>query len=106
MGIYLTVLVEFLSPNKGGRKNPINLNGSSYRPHFRVTGDLEYLGVQFVEGPEREIKPEELVVAKVKLIYYPNVSYDKLINGKEFEILEGAMVVGKGTVVNKELFDQ
>ncbi len=97
---FIHVLVEFLTYEEGGRKGPIYLNGFSYRPHFRVIGDAEYLGIQFIEGPDRLISPKEWVTAKIWLMYYPNVSYEKLSVGKEFEILEGRNVVGIGTVIS------
>ncbi len=39
-------------------------------------------------------------MAKVCLLYHPDVSYNKLCQGKEFEILEGAIVVGRGRVIS------
>jgi translation elongation factor EF-Tu-like GTPase len=75
-------------------------DGQGYRPHFRIIGCSELLGVQFVEGPDRYIHPKEKVQAKAELIYYPDVSYENLIIGKEFEILEGTNIVGKGIVIS------
>lgn len=62
------VSVEFLSTKEGGRKSPIVLIGGSggYRPHFRVIGDTEYLGVQFLEGPKRIISPNERIIINYK----------------------------------------
>ena len=94
------VLVKFLSAGEGGRLGSIYLNGYGYSPHFRIIGDTEYLGVQFIEGLHRIINPKEWVIAKVWLMYYPNVNYEKLSEGKEFEILEGTKVVGTGTVIS------
>ena len=98
MKLCINVLVQFLSEDEGGRKSLLYLNG--YRPHFRVIGDTEYLGIQFIEGTDKIINPKEWISSKVYLIYYPNVSYEKLRIGKEFEILEGAKIVGIGTVIS------
>jgi translation elongation factor EF-Tu-like GTPase len=97
------VSVEFLPSDEGGRKNPVYLNDGGYRPHFRVNGNTEYLGVQFLEGPDRIINPNERVTAKVWLMYHPDMFYDKLSEGKEFEILEGAKVVGRGVAISPPL---
>ena len=94
----ISVVVKFLSADEGGRKNAlICLKG--YRPHFRVINDNEYLGVQFIEGPEGVVIPQVEFTAKVRLIFDPDVSYKNLNNGKEFDILEGARIVGKGIVI-------
>lgn len=101
----ISVSVEFLPADEGGRKGNFYLAGG-YRPHFRVFGDTEYLGVQFIEDPNRIINPKEMVTARVSLVYYPDVSYSKLCVDKEFEILEGARVVGKGRVINPVSIDE
>lgn len=108
---YLDVSVEFLAKGKDYRERKFYLNGgngysSGYSPHFRAIGDSEYLGVEFIEGPDRLIGQGEVVNAKVELMYYPNVSYKKLIKGKKFEILEGDMVVGRGYVVSLVNFEE
>ncbi|MDP4147031.1 MAG: hypothetical protein Q8936_21585 [Bacillota bacterium] len=102
---FLDVSVEFLSKDKDYRERKFYLNGSKgysrgYSPHFRVIGDSEFLGIEFIEGPDRFIGLGEMVNAKVELMYYPDVSYEKLIKGQRFEILEGATVVGRGYVLS------
>lgn len=64
------------------------------------------MGVEFIEGPDRPISPGEFVTGKVLLMYYPNVSYSKLKVGKEFEILEGALIVGIGCVKSPISFEE
>jgi hypothetical protein len=39
--------------------------------------------------------------ATIKSLYEPNVSYEELIEGARFEILEGSRVVGYGEVLRK-----
>ncbi|WP_316570912.1 hypothetical protein [Neobacillus sp. YIM B06451] len=109
---WLNVLVEFHPVNEGG-KNAVRLGDylygdrylNGYRPHFRIIGETEYLGIQFLSGPEGLIRPKEKVNAKVSLLYYPQVPYDKLCDGIEFEIFEGANIVGTGKVIGSLQFD-
>jgi hypothetical protein len=96
----INVSVTFLPPEKGGRKSPLFLN--AYRPHLRVIGDTEYLGVQFNENSNRGIAPNVEFKSEITLLYFPDVSYKKLRPEAEFEILEGAKVIGKGKVINQE----
>lgn len=94
---WLNVTVEFMPIiGKDGSERHFHLN--EYRPHFRVTGDSEYLGISFFDCPQSLVRPSELVDAKVSLIYYPNVPYEKLKDGQTFDIIEGRKIVGKGTV--------
>jgi hypothetical protein len=96
----INVSFTFFSPEKGGRRSPIFLN--SYRPHLRVIGDTEYIGVQFNENPNKGIAPDVKFDTEVTLLYFPDVSYKKLRHETGFEILEGAKVIGKGKVINQE----
>ena len=74
-----TLLVEvvFLGPTGGGRKSPPVLALGHYRPHLvvrdrgaryaRIRGNVveeDYLGVSFVEGPEKVVfgEPQTLCV--------------------------------------------
>ena len=100
----INVSVIFFSPDEGGRKESIYLN--DYRPHFRIIDGSEYLGVQFIEAPDKVITPDEKVDTKVLLLYFPDVSYNKLRQNTEFEILEGAKVVGKGKVISLTSADE
>lgn len=106
----LTVTVEFLPKSDHKKEKKFYLDewtyGIRYSPHFRVIGDSEYLGIQFIEGPDKPVEPGEVVAAKVSLLYYPNVSYDKLTLGQEFEILEGPNIVGKGMVTGAMSFEE
>ncbi len=94
----------------GGRKSPVDLNSHQYRPHFKLLEDDELLGVEFIQGSHAPVKPGESAYAIVRLLYYPEVNYSKLIEGTEFSILEGAKVVGHGRVIsryeNNEVFDK
>lgn len=87
--------VEFLDPSVGGRDN--TLVTSPYRPHFRV-GDGELLGVQFFDGPDTPVPPSVVVSAKAQFMYFPEVNYDALCPGAQFEVREGARIVGVGLV--------
>ncbi len=61
-------------------------------------GDGEYLGVEFVDGPDEPIPPGLGVNAKVRFPYSPQVNYAPLRLGTQFVVLEGARVVGVGVV--------
>jgi translation elongation factor EF-Tu-like GTPase len=102
MAGFAEVLIEFLPMEKGGRRTPIWLSTDSptqYRPHFRVRdGDGEYLGVEFVDGPDAPVPPGGITYATVRFIYEPEVCYDALVVGARFEVMEGSRVVGTGQV--------
>jgi translation elongation factor EF-Tu-like GTPase len=96
---YLIVSIELFSAEEGGRNTPLNPDTVGYMPHFRVIGDTEYLGVRFLGGQNETITPGKIFEVTVLLMYFTQVSYDQLIQGAKFEILEGPKVVGKGTVI-------
>lgn len=91
--------VEFLPASLGGRSQPPFLNNQRYRPHLRVPPDNSMLGVEFIEGPNGPVPVGTPVLASVRLVYEPNVSYASLKEGCGVEILEGPHVVGHGRVV-------
>ena len=98
---YTDVTVVYLSPEEGGRQTTPCLNNKKYRPHFRVLGTKEWLGVEFIEGPDEPVKPGEPTPSTVRLLYAPEVSYVELQAGARFEILEGPNVVGSDEVVRR-----
>ncbi len=102
MAGFAEVLIEFLPTEKGGRRTAICLSTDSpahYRPHLRVRdGDGEYLGVEFVDGPDEPVSPGCNTYATVRFIYEPEVLYDALVVGAQFEVMEGSRVVGIGQV--------
>jgi translation elongation factor EF-Tu-like GTPase len=90
------VCVQFICPEAGGRASPVILS-QSYRPHFRVdTG--EYLGVQFVGGCSESAEAGVPISAEVTFAYAPEVNYEALKVGAQFQILEGRRIVGVGVV--------
>ena len=99
------VWIHLLPSESGGRTLPLDLcndRPGQYRPHLRViNGSGEMLGVAFMDGPDDPIQPGESTHATVKALYEPFVSYDELVEGSHFEILEGARVVGHGEVVRR-----
>ena len=96
------VFIELLPTASGGRQTPVDLNNDhpgSYRPHLRVVGGSgEMLGVAFMDGPDEPVSPGESAHATIQGLY-SGVSYQELVEGAQFEILEGARVVGSGRVV-------
>jgi hypothetical protein len=72
----------------------------SISPSFLVIdGSGEMLGVAVMDGPDDPIGPGDSTQATIKSLYEPSVSYDELVEGTHFEILEGPNVVGYGEVV-------
>ncbi len=108
--------VTFLSTDEGGRTQPVNLSGGTYRPHLVVgnpdqrhaiyrdgnIGTEHYLGVQF-KTTDIICEPGEPYVVDLQLMYYPRVDYSSLIVDAEFTIREGGRVVGFGRVMKSPL---
>jgi hypothetical protein len=90
----IEVEVALTPATSGARSQPVIPDG--YRPHFRVNRG-EYLGVEFV-GASRRHEGNPLTLAKVRLLYWPEVDYDALSTGAAFDVLEGPTVVGHGRV--------
>jgi translation elongation factor EF-Tu-like GTPase len=105
MAGFAEVLIEFLPKEKGGRRTPICLGTDAsgrYRPHFRVRdGDGAMLGVEFVDGPDDPVLPGGSAYATVRFVYEPEVCYDALVVGAQFEVLEGSRVVAVGQVTRR-----
>ena len=105
MAGFAEVFVEFVPTEKGGRRTPVCLSADSpsyYRPHLRVReGDGEYLGGEFVDGPDNPVAPGSSTYATVRFLYEPEISYDALVVGAQFDVMEGSCVVATGTVTRR-----
>ena len=105
MAGFAEVLIEFLPTEIGGRRTPICLRAGApgpYRPHFRVCdSDGEMLGVEFVDGPDDPVLPGGSTYATVRFLYEPEVCYDALVVGAQFEVLEGSRVVAGGQITRR-----
>ena len=101
---YAEVHVRMVPAEESRRRTPVHLSGTlshSYKPHFRVGRDGEYLGVAFLQGPE-QLAPGEEADATVVLLYpSTGVDYSPLAPGVEFDVLEGPHVVARGTVLRR-----
>ena len=99
------VLITLTSTQMGGRTTPLDLcndRPGEYRPHLRVIGGSpQMLGVAFMDGPDDPILPGGNTHATIKSLYEPDVSYEELVEGARFEILEGPRIVGYGEVVRR-----
>ena len=104
---YAEVLIHWLPSDGGGRiaSVPVRSDGRTfYRPHFRVGADGDYLGVQFVSGDPPMVAPGEDGTAIVELLFIATgVDYGPLVVGAEFQVLEGARVVGRGVIKRRFL---
>ena len=98
---YAEVKVVFLPTSEGGRQQMPFLDDQCYRPHLRIGQSAKLLGVEFVDGPEGAVSPGECTYATVRLAYDTHVSSNVLKVGTEFEIVEGAQVVGRGQVTRR-----
>ena len=77
------------------RKTVPNLNAGTYRPHFMVKGESEYLGICFIDG--EEVSFDQPIACSV-LPLYDSVDYSSLAKGTAFFIMEGTNIVGDGVV--------
>ena len=71
-------------------------SGSGYSPHLRVRPG-QMLGVYFIGVPE-DAEPGQPFNLNLGLLYHPDVDYSDLKPSASFEVLEGAKVIGTGTV--------
>jgi translation elongation factor EF-Tu-like GTPase len=78
----------------GGRHAPFT---EGYRPHFVIQPDGEYLSVIATRCPG-PVAPGDEAEVEFDLVYHPNVSYNALRAGTEFEMREGARAVATGRV--------
>jgi hypothetical protein len=105
MSGYAEVWVRFLPTEEGGRRTPVALGENApgrYRPHFRVRGGGgQMLGIEFIDGPEGWVQPGDSTHAAVRFLYEPDVCYDALMVGAEFDVLEGPRIVGVGRVTHR-----
>ena len=101
---YAAVHVRMVPAAESGRQTPVRLAGTvshSYKPHFRIGRDGQYLGVAFLEGPER-LAPGEESDATVLLLYTSTgVDYSPLVPGVQFDVVEGPHIVARGTVLRR-----
>ena len=77
------------------RKTSPNLTNGKYNPHLVIKGNIEYLGVTFIDGEEVAFDKEIIASA---LPLYEGVDYSGLTKGTKFMIMEGGNIVGEGIV--------
>jgi len=100
------VTIHLIPTESGGRTAPVYLGDPRfvrYYPHLRVIGgSSEMLGIVFIDGPKEPTPPGGSVHATIEALYESTgVSYDELVEGARFEIVEGPFVVGYGEVVRR-----
>jgi hypothetical protein len=90
--------VVFLTHDAGGRRAMVQtFKTGEYRPHLRISGVGEFLGVRFVDGPS-EILAGRQLRASVSLMYQ-GVDYSGLTDGTLCTVVEGVKVVAFACVV-------
>ena len=87
------VKVKFYS--NGIRKEPPCIDKERYSPHLIVDGDIEYLGVTFIDG---SISIFDTEIDAIVVAPYDGVGYYKLVKNTKFLIKEGPHTVGEGFV--------
>ena len=70
----------------------------SYRPHFVIAGETEYLGIVFVDL--EKVPLGTTVIAKICPMY-EKIDYSGLLNGVRFTVREGGTIVGAGVVLEQ-----
>jgi hypothetical protein len=111
----VTAEVVFLRTAEGGRQLPPRVSDPGlYRPHLVMQGREvrqatvddrnvvadEYLGVQFVGGPD-EVRLGEPARCTIELAYFPEIAYLRVKPGATFTVREGAKVVGHGFILDR-----
>ena len=101
---YAAVHVRMVPTEESGRRTPVRLFGTlsdSYKPHLRVGRDGEFLGVAFVDGPDRLAPGEEADAIVVLLYTTTGVDYSPLTPGVQFDVVEGPTVLARGTILRR-----
>ena len=84
--------ITFLRTEEGGRDKSVR---TGYRPQFFYQGE-DYDAIHQYFDKE-EVFPGETVIAHLHFLY-PELLYDRLGPGEQFEIREGYRTVAKGTI--------
>jgi hypothetical protein len=94
----ITCSITFFSKDRGGRQRLPNLSTVEYRPHLRVAGASQLLGV--VVAGTASPAPEVPIGVQVVPLYPDHVDYSSLQGGQRFEVVEGIHTVGEGVVIS------
>ena len=106
MSSWAEVYIQLYSTDAGGRQTALDIcndHPGHYRPHFRpLAHPDEWLGVEFMDGPDDPVPPGGCTYATVRFLYEPEVSYQALSVGAEFEIMEGPRAIGRGQITRRD----
>ncbi|HEX5075639.1 MAG TPA: hypothetical protein VFW03_20680 [Gemmatimonadaceae bacterium] len=101
---YVKVWIQLLPVDEGGRRTPLDLSSEwpvAYRPQLRVRGGRgRLIDVEFVAGPSEPITPGAGAHATIRLANHGR-SQSELVAGVEFDVLEGARLIGHGRVTSR-----
>ena len=95
---FIDALVVFIPETIKGRRILPMLYTGEYRPHVRVNGEGELIGIAFTRGPV-EVSYSELIHVQLTALYHPEVDYSSLQVGTQFTVVEGYRIVAIGQVV-------
>ena len=92
----MVIHLALVMPSRGGRRTPME---TGYVGNLRADGRITAVELTFSDRDE--LSPGAVCYAIARL---PNWEYvaDRICLGSEFEVIEGARVVGKGKVIEFE----
>lgn len=93
----LKVEMSLIESERGGRERPVK---SGYSPNHRFDDQSYYIGVVEFDDDEWHYPGEKNIVT-IKMLDSPNCR-ERLIDGFEWEITEGANVVGNARLLSIE----
>jgi translation elongation factor EF-Tu-like GTPase len=100
------VFITLRTTEEGGRQTPLHL-GEDFSPHYRPhvvvhDGDGEYLGVEFIDGPDRPVNPGDSTYTTIRFMYEDRgLSYDALVVHATFDVREGGRTIAVGRVTRR-----
>ena len=103
---YLRIWIDLTATEDGGRTTPLDLSSEwpvVYQPRLRVRGGCgALLPVEFVAGPPDPVRPGSGAFATIRLPDPPDSAHGELAADVEFDLIEGARIVGHGRVVGRQ----
>lgn len=99
MAEFISTTIHFSRTTAGGTSSPVVHPVGAYAPHLLVPPKNEYLGVRVVDS-DGDLGEADTQSVTWELLY-SDVDYSALTPGAQFDIVEGCIVVGTGTVLRR-----